>query len=133
MNTKDVALNESKQALRDIKATLKAGGSDVADEVRAAAADVRSAASESADSMHLAGERVGKHARAAAGSAKVALGDAVGLAGEAASALMHYQRGNLRDWGARAENYIRTKPTSAFAGAAAVGFLFGLWMRGSRR
>ncbi len=133
MNKNEHALDESKQALRNIKDTLKAGGSDVADEVRAAAGEVRSAASDSADSMRKAGSQVGKHARSAAGSAKAALGDAAGSAGEAAHALMDYQRGNLRDWRVRAEDYVREKPASAFAAAIAAGFLFGLWLRGSRR
>lgn len=133
MNKNEQALAESKQALRDIKDTLKAGGSDVAEEVRAAAGDLRSAASDSADSVRKAGNLVGKHARSAAGSAKAALGDAAGSAGEAAHALMDYQRGNLRDWRLSAENYVREEPASAFAAAVAVGFLFGMWLRGSRR
>lgn len=133
MNKNDQAFDEAKQALRDIKDTLKAGGADVVEEVKGAAGDVRSAAADASRAARNAGAGVHEHARAAAGSVKVALDDAAETAGDAADDLIEDQRDTLVEWQARAECYAREKPIPAMAAAAAVGVMVGLWLRGSRQ
>lgn len=132
MNENDDAFDDGKQALRDIKETLKAGGADVAEEARAAAGDVRSAAADVASTAHDTSTRVKGHATAAAGSAKVALSDAAETASAAAEELIEDQRDTLRDWQARAEHYVRNEPVHAMGLAAIAGLVVGLWLRGSR-
>ena len=133
MDKNEAAFEHSTQALHDIKDTLKAGGADVAAEARGAADDILNVAAEGADLAREAGNRVGRHARAATGSVKVALTDAVESAGEAARDFVDYQRANLLDWKIRSNEFIRAKPVTSFAAAGAMGFLISLWLRRSKR
>ena len=129
----DKTIEEGKQALRDIKDTLKAGGADVAAEARAAGDDVRSAAADMAGTARETGAKVGQHAGAAKISAGVALDEATQIAAERAGEAMDETRALLAEWEARAEQYVRAKPMPALAAAAAAGLLLGLYLRGSRR
>ena len=133
MNTNEESVDHGKQALRDIKETIKASGEDIAAEARGAASDIKNAAADGTDLAREVGGRVESHARAAAGSVKVALSDAAESAGQAARDFVDYQRENLRDWKVRANALVRQKPVVSFAAAAAVGFMISVWMRGSKR
>ena len=133
MDKNEATIEHGIQALHDIKDTLKAGGADVTAEVHGAADDILNLAADGADLAREAGNRVGGHARAATGSVKVALTDAVESAGEAARDFVDYQRSNLRDWKIRTNEFIKAKPVISFAAAGAAGFLISLWLRKPKR
>lgn len=124
---------EGKQAVRDIKDTLKAGGADVAAEGRAAADAVRSAAGDAADAARVAGAQLGRHAHAAGLAAGVALGDAAETAADAAGDAVGAHVSWLEEQYAHAEEYVRTNPVAAIGAAAGAGLLIGLLLRSRRR
>lgn len=132
MDDNDESLENSKQALRDIKNTLKAGSSEVAHEIRAATGDVREAGAEVADAARVAGDQVERHARTAAGSMKVSLKDATESAGVAAANFVDSQRESFDLWMKRAETYVREKPVTSISAAATAGLILGYLLRGSR-
>jgi len=129
----DINPFESKNAVRDISETLKAGGADIAAESRAAADAVRSAAADAADAARDATDQVGRHARAASLAAGVALDDAAETAADAARDAIDTQMSWLRDQYERVEEHMRAKPVTTFAVAAGAGLLVGLLLRSRRK
>jgi len=119
---------EGKQALRDMKTTLKAGAEDVIDEARGAVDDVADAASDMGATSRRTTSKVSARARRAAAVADVAMDDAGESATDAVSGLSDVVAG----WTQRALDEVREKPLKAVGIAAGVGILIGLILRGNR-
>jgi ElaB/YqjD/DUF883 family membrane-anchored ribosome-binding protein len=133
MTERDDTFDEEKQALRDIRETLHAGGEDVADEARAAADDIRETAADVAADARRAAARTRRRSEAAAASAHAALDDAGEIAAETARETVGSRIAPLGDeLLAIAEERIRDKPLQAVGVAALVGLVAGFLLRGSR-
>ena len=133
MTERNEPFNEEKQALRDIRETLHAGGEDVAFQAGAAADDIRETAGDVAADAKAGVERTRRRAEAAAASANVALDDAGEIAADAGRETMRSKIAPLGDeLLAIAEERICDKPLQAVGVAALVGLTVGFLLRGSR-
>lgn len=129
MNTNDDAFDEGKQALRDIKATLRADAEDGVAELHVAASHVvtddHAAAIDAAGTSSTVEEDIARRADAATATAVLdAVADIDGV--DADSSI-------VETWRDRIEGYVAAQPLPALAIAAGAGVLIGLLLRGPRR